>query len=359
MIKMSQRITFRDEAELELTRFVDEGCDLPTQRKFKDSGAMIAPATIARTGIMNYSAGQCGKLFSDWPATKVVRVMTRAEDLFHADSLELYRSAPITIGHPDEDVSIDNAGWLQKGNLDGIPFQDGEQLAGHVVLTHKEALDLVDAGVSQLSSGHDATLIRLSDEDAARLGYDAYKTNIRPNHVAIVPKGRAGSARIADEDEGAGKTKEDEGQVKMYDQAHVSGLEAQLEASVTLADGLKAEVQELKLKITDEAIQVLVNKRLEFMTEVAQFTDADISGMSELDAKKIAIKDACGKDYSDRDEHFINARYSILLEEGTESGGTDISQAFRDHIKDPEIKVKSEPTQSESARQRMIDRQSK
>lgn len=350
MIK-HQRLRFHDEAD-NVVRFSDRGYQLPSKRKFKDSGAMIAPVTIARTGIMEYSAGQCGDLFSDWPATKVVKVMTRAEDLFCADSIELYRSAPITIGHPVNDVDTDNASYLQKGNLDGIPFRDGEQLAGHIVLTHSEALTLVDNGVNELSSGHDATLIRLSDEEAEEMGYHAYKTNIKPNHIAIVHKGRAGTARIGDD---ISMIPSEE--VKMYDQEHVTGLEARLDAAVTLSDELKGKLQAAEAKITDEAIQGLVDARLEFMQEVAQFTDTDVSKMSKIEAMKVALKDACGKDYSDRDDAFINIRYSILVEEGGEAD-TAITAALRDGLPgevDPQEKVLSA---AEAARARMIERNS-
>ena len=158
MILKSEHMRFHDEEELETIRLVDFAFDLPSQRKFKDSGAMVARATLARVGIMEYSAGQLGSLFADKPKNEVIKVMTRAEDLFHADAIESARSAPITIGHPAEDVTIKNADYLQKGNLDGVPFADEDNihLSGYIVLTHEESLNLVDAGVDQLSSGHDA-----------------------------------------------------------------------------------------------------------------------------------------------------------------------------------------------------------
>lgn len=339
-------LSFHDEAE-DVVRLIDRCFDLPTQRKFKDSGAMVAPATIARTGIMEYSAGQLGALFSDRPATELIKVMTRAEDLFCADSLESYRSAPITIGHPDGDVTVENADILQKGNLDGIPFQDGENLAGNIVLTQVEALNLVDAGVDQLSSGHDAKLVRLSDEDALKLGYHAYKTGIRCNHIAIVPRGRAGNAKIADEEE----------QVKMYDQDFVSGLEAKLDAAQTEAEELKVKLADAQTKLSDEAIEARVKARLEFLQEAAQFTDADLTGLSVLEAKRVALKDACGKDYADRDEAFINVRYDILVEEGFEAE-TDMSQALRDHAVNPDVHLKDEKAPQQTARDRMIQRHS-
>lgn len=358
MILKSEHMRFHDEEELESIRLVDFAFDLPSQRKFKDSGAMVAPATLARVGIMEYSAGQLGSLFADKPKTEMIKVMTRAEDLFHADSIESARSAPITIGHPAEDVTIKNADYLQKGNLDGVPFADEDNihLSGYIVLTHEESLNLVDAGVDQLSSGHDAKLVRLSDEDAEKLGYHAYKTNIRHNHIAIVPKGRAGSARIKDEEEQGDKQDE----VKMYDQEYVSGLEAKLDAAVTLADSLKGKLEAAEAKLTDEHIQSLVTARFEFLKDASQFTEQDISGMTEIEAMKVALKDSLGKDYSGRDETFIRTRYQILVEEGVpQEATTDISQALRDHAQHGARREPEAKTASQEARERMIARQTK
>ena len=351
---ISEHMRFVDEDES--IRLTDFAFDLPTQRKFKDSGAMVAPATLARVGIMEYSAGQLGNLFADKPKGEVIKVMTRAEDLFHEDAIESARSAPITIGHPDVDVSVKNADYLQKGNLDGVPFkdEDGVHLSGHIILTHEESLNLVDAGVDQLSSGHDARLVRLSDEEAEELGYHAYKTNIRHNHIAIVPRGRAGSARIKDEKE------EPNEEVKMYDQEHVSGLEARLDAAVTLADSLKAKLTEAEAKLTDEHIQSLVDKRLVFLQNVAQFTEQDVSKMSEIDAMQVALKDTLGKDYVDRDASFIRTRYQILVEEGVpQEQATDISQALHDHALNSSKPEQMAKSPSQEARERMIARATK
>ena len=366
MHNKSAVIRFVDESDLEVIRITDDSFELPSQRKFKDNGAMIAPATIARTGVMEYSAGQLGKLFADMPPSSIIKVMTREEDLFHEDSLESYRSAPITIGHPKEDVTIENAAELQHGNLDGIPMRDGDHLTGQIVLSTAKAIDLVEAGVEQLSSGHDARLVRLSDEDAERLGYHAYKTNIRCNHIAIVPRGRAGSARIADNAEEVvegvvdnAELKDDQEQeAKLYDQEYVSGLEARIDAQEAEVAALKAQLKDAQEAASDEALEQRVQELLDFRAGVSKFTDADISGMSKVDAMRVALQDALGKDYSKHSDTFVETRYAILLEEGVPGGDTEITQALRDHASS--LHVNSELTPKESpaatARARMIAR---
>ena len=115
-----------------MVRFLDEAFDvgfqdklhMPTKRKFKISGQMIAPCSIARTGIMEYKAKECGSAFKDHDPESIVKIMTLAEDLFDEASIESYRSAPITVGHPTVDVDTENAKDLLKGVLEGMPMKD-------------------------------------------------------------------------------------------------------------------------------------------------------------------------------------------------------------------------------------------
>ena len=367
----------------------DNGCDLPTQRVFKDSGAMIAPATIARTGIMNYSAGQLGKLFSDLPPTQVVKVMTTAEELFCKDSIESYHSSPITILHPDDDVDVDNASELQHGHIVGLPFRDGDNLKAHIVLSDRAALDAIEQGMEQLSSGHGAQLIRLSDEEAKRVGYHAIKTAIRNNHVAIVPSGRAGNARIADsaelleeevdeavlpengsegsnEPEGSDKTNleqklKDAEELHETTTAKLHDAEAKLEAANTELETLKAEVTRLSDQLAGDehkaSVKQQVRDALDFLATASQFTNKDLVGMEPIEAKRVILQDHTGKDMSDRSDTYINARYEILLEDADNGDNSAISTALKDNLSfDPTPAAR--PSKSDEARQRMVNRNS-
>ena len=344
------RVRFADEANVNIQSFKDRGLQLPTQRTFKDSGAMIAPATLARVGIMSYLAKECGAAFADMDPNAVVKIMTRPEDLFDPASLESYRAAPITIGHPDDDVSIDNAKELQRGHLEGLPTRDGDNLASHIVLTHAEAVDLVGSGeAEELSNGHDATVVRVSDEQVAELGYHAYKTNIRCNHIAIVRHGRAGNARIADE------------QVKMYDQAHVDGMQAKLDAAEATAKSYETKLADAIQQHQDQ-VEALVKEQVEFRLTIAKLSDADFSGMSMLEAKRVVLKDA-GIDLEGKSDEYVKIRYEIFLEDSAKESAEDdkMAQALRDaatHRQVPEKKDPPKPSAAEEARQRMIDRNS-
>ena len=354
-----------------VVRFIDEAttiqlndlaCDMPSERKFKDSGAMVAPCTIARTGIMQYRASECGAMFADRDPNSIVKIATLETDLFDKDSIESYRSAPITVNHPEVDVDISNAKELQKGNLDSVPFADGNQLSGTIVINDADTLKLIDGGLDQLSSGHTCTLV-LADEGKE---YDAYKTNIRANHVALVESGRAGTAKIADEAQVTEaetkladvETKLADAETKLADTIKAKEvISAKLEdTQEKLADSEKL-LEEANLKVSDEAIDKLVDARLVFVKEVATLSDMDVAGMSIAEAKRKVVAQLLDKDISNKSDTYVEARFEIALEDSDEASPMSVllsKQVAETVLEDTVL----EETPSEIARKNMIQRNS-
>ena len=357
----SCHVLFNDEETIKTVQLNDFAVDMPSERKFKDSGAMVAPCTIARTGIMQYRASECGAIFADREPNSIVKIATLESDLFCEDSIESYRSAPITVDHPVEWVNTDNAKDLQKGNLDSIPFADGSMLSGHIVVTDADTLKLIDEGLVQLSSGTSCTLV-MAD---AGLEYDAYKTKIRANHIALVESGRNGNAQIADEE-----IKLSDAEIKLKDaEVKLADAESKLEEAnkkldvtsaklvsaldkVTLSD--KA-LKDVEAKFDDAAIEGLVTKRLMFVQEVATLSDMDITGMSTIKAKRAVIAELRDKDMTDKSDTFIEALFEIALEDSdTESPMTNL---LRKQVKiELNDKVLEPKSKAQTARERAIAR---
>ncbi len=175
---------------------LEDRISVPTQRTMTDGGQMHVPCRFARTGEQLYTAGQLG--LKDKPANSVVRVLRDEADVFATDSMDTFRSAPVTIGHPkDADgkpiaVTAENSKELQVGMLEGMPVRDEDTLAGTLVITNQEAIDAIEDGTQELSAGYVC--------DIEEVDGKLYQRNIRANHIAIVKKGRAGSGcRISDE----------------------------------------------------------------------------------------------------------------------------------------------------------------
>lgn len=338
------RVKFLDEA---IKVSFNDKLQMPTKRKYKISGQMIAPCSIARTGIMEYKAKECGALFADREPDSIVKIMTTEQELFDAASLESYRSAPITIGHPEEDVSTENAKELIKGVLEGMPMRDGDVLVGSLVLNDADAIAIVKANTSQLSSGHSCVL-KLADEGK---DWDAEKTEIRANHIAIVSRGRAGVAVIADED------KSDETVVEEYEvepevptgNTTTEAPPEELNTQVSVGDELttlKDEVEKYKAMLEDSQakleeankklslldIDSLVEARMAFVAEALSLADVEVKGKSEIDIKRSVVNKVKGVDLKDKSDTYVEVRYQILLEdrETTTETNTEMTSLLRD-----------------------------
>lgn len=359
--------------------------NIPTQRKFKDSGQMIAPCSIARVGVMSYLAKECGDAFKDRDPMSIVKIATLEEDLFCKDSIESYRSAPVTVGHPEDDVNTENAKELVKGMLEGLPTPAGKLLDAVLVLNDADAISVAQHESSQLSSGHTARLVLC---DAAVTGYDAKKTHIRCNHIAIVKRGRAGSeVRIADgalpietEEEpfvepviGAdGKVVEPVVPAEPVLPV-VEPVVEPVVAEVTLGDAaaLQIEVATLTVKLEDAQAELkalklvdldtLVEERLEFVSKVLKLNDSiEVKGKTTAELKREVVAKCRDQDLSDKSDAYVDARFEILLEDAAlgklPPAETDMTKALRNAatklvtIKDKEL------SPAELARQNMIKR---
>jgi hypothetical protein len=145
-----------------------------------DNGWLKAPARISRVGIQAYRQ----------PDGTIRRELRPPEEVFHADSIASFGLVPVTDDHPGP-VSADNTRAFQVGTLGENLIQDGDFLAGTVMLTDPTAIAKADSGKVQLSCGYTCDV---EDKPGMWRGqpYDGIQRNIRGNHVALVHVGRAG-----------------------------------------------------------------------------------------------------------------------------------------------------------------------
>ena len=361
-------IRFNDEAVGVDHKFQDK-LHMPTKRKFKMSGQMIAPCTIARTGIMEYQAKDLGAQFKDHAPDDIIKVMTLPEDLFDAASIDSYRAAPFTVGHPKDDVDTENAKDLMKGMLEGTPCKDesGEELVGTMVLNDADTIALVRSNVNQLSSGHNAVLV-LCDFDS--VGYHAKKTNIRANHIAIVPKGRAGVASIADSADVEEEVIDDVAVIlPVIEVAKVAdaGTEVKVADAALVAEveTLKAKLDDVTAKLADalavgekfKDIDAQVEARMEFVSQALKLADVDVKGLTKLEIMRAVVTKVCPSAPVSMSDQYVEVRYGILLEDKdyVKDESTDMTQALRDTI-GVTTKPVVTPAKNETAREAMIKR---
>lgn len=167
--------------------------ELHNEPKFTEDGYMVAVAKVARTGIQLYTGDEMGK-----PDMQVVRVYRPESSVFDKASLHSFAYRPMTNDHPDHMVTSDT--WRQDaiGQVGGEVMRDGDHIRVPLIMMDAAAIAEYKAGKRELSVGYDADIDWESGTTPDGEQYDAIQKNIRANHIALVDKGRAGSARIGD-----------------------------------------------------------------------------------------------------------------------------------------------------------------
>lgn len=168
-------------------------------------GFLIArDCVIARTGWQTYKVGDLPQ-----DAAKDMGVDVRdkqadidlyrpADEVFHPDTLRSFEGKPVTDNHPQGFVDPSNFSEHSRGHVQNVrkgkePLESGEwPMVGDVHVMAEPLLSKVrNKIVRELSCGYDYSIRKDGDKIC--------QIDIQGNHVAVVPKGRAGNeARIND-----------------------------------------------------------------------------------------------------------------------------------------------------------------
>jgi hypothetical protein len=163
-------------------------------RRTKD-GYLVADVRCARTGVQTYRGAEIG--LND---RETVTVYRPPEEVFSRDSKISFAHKPVTVGHPAEPVTADNWKRYAVGDVGDEIVEDGGYLRVPLKLMDAGAIARVEAGERELSMGYSASIEMRDGVTPEGERYDAIMKDIRINHLAIVPQGRAGKeCRIGDE----------------------------------------------------------------------------------------------------------------------------------------------------------------
>lgn len=169
-----------------------DAAPISTRRKTGD-GYLVAEARAARTGVQTYGGFEVGK-----PDMPLVRVFRPHDEVFNPASLGTYAHKPITVGHPPQGVTADTWKKFSVGHTSNEAAQDGIFVRVPMMLADAAAIRELEGGTKEISVGYNCSLDWTAGS-ANGEAYDAIQRGIRVNHVALVPKGRAGSeCRISD-----------------------------------------------------------------------------------------------------------------------------------------------------------------
>jgi hypothetical protein len=170
--------------------------DAPKRTK---EGFLAVRARAARTGVYDYLGCELDRDGKHFRADQVVKVYRPEEEVFSRDAVHSFLLKPVTNDHPSVAVTADNWTKYARGVNAGA-MRDGDFLAFDLVLMDAAAIADVDAGKRELSNGYTSELVIATDgKHPDGTACDAWQTNIRGNHVALVKAGRAGpECRIGD-----------------------------------------------------------------------------------------------------------------------------------------------------------------
>ena len=136
---------------------------------------------INRTGDQEYTAGE---LQLDGDPERVVVVHRYPEDVFDPAALASFEGKDITQGHPPENLTPENQAAYSKGHIENVRRVGDNTVADLYIKDPGLASDVENGVVREVSCGY------LCDYVQDGAGYKQQR--IRGNHVAVVPRGRAG-----------------------------------------------------------------------------------------------------------------------------------------------------------------------
>ena len=237
----------------------------------------------------------------------VQRELRLPEEVFAEGTLNSMKLKPVTLNHPAELVTTDNAKELQVGSLGDNPswtkewehrnwkeVTDGINCAVDMIITRKDAIEAILNGKQALSMGYTCDL-EMAEPGSCWCGieYDFIQRNIRYNHCAIVDSARAGdNAKIELRADSQDAVLEDivvktDGGKTMLKKINLDGIDYEAEESVIKA--LNAE----KVR-ADKAEKDACESKKTMDKKVADLEDKEKElekRISELEAERDSAKE--------------------------------------------------------------------
>ena len=301
-----------------------------------DEGFLVDSPIVGRVGI---------QLYKNADGT-VRREFRPPEEVFKADSLNSFVGKPITDGHPAEMVNAKNAKSLLVGAIHTEGKQDGDNVVAGITIHDADMIDkIMKGGKRELSLGYKVDIEEISGVWNGQ-EYDAIQRNIRINHLAIVPRGRAGNARLnldrLDAEsiitgetmpENLSRVRLDTGLEyqaeaevvqafekmradKVEADAHIDELQKQLDSVAAERDTLKSQVASADKMRADalEAARAEIKARA-ILEKSAEAFKIDCAEKSDREIKEAVIKSKrADADLSGKSDDYINAAYDLTVE---------------------------------------------
>jgi len=246
-----------------------------------EEGYLIAlNVPIARTGIQKYLPKEVPiEDAEDYAgADGLIPVHREPEEVFSAATIASFEGKPATEGHPPDSVDTSNESYYRKGHMQNIRHGTGdesENLVADIFITDPLLKETIKSKAKrEVSSGYACDWVVENGK--------VYQRNIRGNHIAVVPKGRAGSS-VAIKDEQppqAGKRRKIMAEKSLWQRVFGMGLKE-------FAKDAEPEELAAAAKLGMEAPQEPVKEAdpLEKILAAIQGIDARLTALEQSDEK--------------------------------------------------------------------------
>lgn len=281
-----------------------------TKSETTDEGYLKVWCKAARTGTQLYTRGDGSQ----------VREYRPEDEVADPESLASFGMKAVTMGHPPVLLDSGNTKVHQIGHAGSqVRFNDGFVEVA-LLITDKSAIEQIQRGDAQeVSSGYRVDFDPTPGVTPQGESYDGVQRNIRINHVAIVPKGRAGrDVRLildsCDRND-AVAWEENPSNPSFNSMARITldGLDLELPADTAGAvqsfakevERTKADLQN-KLDSQEEQIQAVVTEHEENLGRL----DAALERIEELEKQLSEAEDQ--RSDADAINESVNARLATL-----------------------------------------------
>lgn len=335
--------------------------------KKSEEGFLMVDAIVTRTGVFEY-------LNADGTIRRELR---HPDDVFKADSLKSMEMLPITFLHPKvKVVTSENSKELTVGFTGETLINDGKFITARLKITDQKTIDAIEKeNIKELSLGYS---VMLDYQNGVFEGetYNAVQTDITYNHLAIVPKGRAGAEasivldsddaiqHIGDQKQTKKQSKQEKNMVKHnldgidYEcspeiRNYVIKSDSKIESLNNDIKGLKDSNSKLQAKLDTANEKLEEAKKVDHKAEISKGVKSrmelervandrldkdfikEIENKSDEEIKKAVILKVSPEAKLDgKDLAYIDARYDGALETKVEKGDSVGDQLSAMHKKD-------------------------
>ena len=286
----------------------------------------------------------------------IQRELRLPEEVFSPSTLNSMKLKPVTLNHPTELVTQDNADKLQVGSLGDNPswskewehknweeVTDGINCAIDMIITRKDAIDAILNGKQALSMGYTCDL-EMAEPGATWCGveYDFIQRNIRYNHCAIVDSARAGdNAKIELRADSEDAVLEDmvtklDGGTSMLKKINLDGIDYEAEESVikalnsekSRADKAENDACETK-KTMDKKVADMEKKVTELEKRISEVEAERDTAKDKADGLEKELDEAKKANLdSSRLDEAVKAKMELL--HNAEKAGVEVKEDMSD-----------------------------